>query len=132
MKKAILSTIIFTIFLLPAYSQDFYNVKYISNYDGDTIKFDLDPNLPEIFRFVPLRLCGIDTPEIKSNTIKALTARDFVKNELTSAKQINLIDCKNDKYFRINCKVVYDGKDLTKELLDKELGYPYYGGTKRK
>lgn len=119
-------------FALPAISQDFYNVKYMSNYDGDTIKFNLGSNLPEIFRFIPLRLYGIDTPEIKSNTIKALTARDFVKNELTSARQINLIDCKNDKYFRINCRVVYDGKDLTKELLEQELGYPYYGGTKKK
>lgn len=80
---------------------------------------------------MPLRLYGIDTPEIKSKNPKAYIARDFVKNELSAAKQINLVSCKDDKYFRINCSINYDGKDLTMELLNRGLGYPYYGGKKR-
>ena len=129
----------FIIFLLITYSitaqaEDFYNVKYISNYDGDTINFDLGENLPNIFRYIPLRLYGIDTPEIKTKNIeekiKAQCAKDFVKNELINSQEINLINCKKDKYFRINCSVIYDGKNLTEILLKNNLGYQYYGGHK--
>lgn len=119
-----------------ASAENFYDVKYISNYDGDTIRFDLGEDLPEIFRFMPLRLYGIDTKEIRSKSKEekqqAIEARDFVKNELSKAKMINLVDCKNDKYFRINCRVNYDEKDLTDELLKNGHGYKYYGGKKIK
>lgn len=115
-----------------SFAQDFNNVKYIRNYDGDTINFDLGCNLPDLFRYMPLRLYGIDTPEIKSKNPTAYKARDFVKSELSSAAQINLVNCSSDKYFRILCRVNYDGKDLTNELLKRGYGYEYYGGTKRK
>lgn len=133
MKKLTISlTILLSISLsLSVSAQDFYNVKYLSNYDGDTIKFDLGCNLPDIFRFIPLRLYGIDTPEMKSKSVGAYTARDFVKNELSHSKNINLINCKDDKYYRIDCLVNYDGKDLTTELLKRGYGYEYYGGKKR-
>lgn len=121
---------------LPVFAQDFNNVKFIKNHDGDTFTFDLGTNLPELFREMPLRLYGIDTPEIvtKNNNekIKAVQARDFAKKELMLAKQINLVNCGKDKYFRINCRINYDGKDLTTELLNHNLGYPYFGGTKQK
>lgn len=129
MKKLIL---IISLLCLPVMAQDFNNVKYMSNYDGDTIKFDIGPSVPEIFRFMPTRLYGIDTPEIKSKNPVALLARNFVKSELKSAKCISLKDCKGDKYFRLNCQIEYDGKNLTQELLKRNYGYEYYGGTKRK
>lgn len=118
-----------------AYAQDFNNVKYMRNYDGDTITFDLGANVPEIFRTMPLRLYGIDTPEIKAKTLqereRAINARDFVTQQMKDAHIINLADCKGDKYFRILCSVRYDGKDLTTELLQRGMGYEYYGGTKK-
>jgi micrococcal nuclease len=132
MKKTILTLILFTLITIPVSAQDFYNVKYLNNYDGDTIKFDLGCNLPDLFRYIPLRLYGIDTPEIKSKNPIAIKAKDFVKNELTLANQINLLNCKEDKYYRIDCSVNYDGKDLTTELLNLGYGYPYYGKTKQK
>lgn len=128
MKKLL---IILLLLASPTLAQDFNNVKYLFNYDGDTIKFDLGTNLPDLFRYMPLRLYGIDTPEIKSKNINAFVARDFVKSELSNAKQINLCECKDDKYFRINCRVNYDNKDLTQELLKRKLGYEYYGGKKK-
>ncbi len=139
MKKSFVFILIF-IFALPVLSQDFKNVKYISNYDGDTIKFDLGDNLPEIFRYIPLRLYGIDTPEIKSKCtqekISAQKAKKFVADELTNADTINLTNCKSDKYFRINCCVEYyilnEKKDLTDQLLKNNFGYKYYGGKKQK
>lgn len=134
MKRLVI--VLFFIFFIPIYcnAQTFCNVKYLSNYDGDTIRFDLGENLPPIFRYIPLRLQGIDTPEIKGKTEserkKALIVKQFVKDELSSAKQIDLINCKKDKYFRINCRVEYDGKDLTDILIEKSYGYEYYGGKK--
>lgn len=116
---------------LPAFAQDFYNVKFIKNYDGDTFTFDLGSGLPDLFRTIPVRLYGIDTPEIKSRTKAATDARDFAHNEITNAKQVNLVECSKDKYFRILCKIQYDGKDLTTELLNRDMGYAYYGGKKQ-
>lgn len=132
--KRFLVLIVFIFFIQPVFSQDFNDVKYIRNHDGDTIIFDLGDNLPDIFRYTPVRVYGIDTPEIKTKNAcempKAIVARDFVKNELTPAKLINLIDCKKDKYNRIDCTVNYDNKDLTKELLKRGYGYEYFGGKK--
>ena len=81
-----------------------------------------------------LRLYGIDTPELSSKNKKerrrALKAKKFVQQKLKGAKMINLKDCRKDKYFRLNCRVEYDNKDLTKELLKRHYGYEYYGGKK--
>lgn len=129
-------TLLFLVFLsLPALAQqDFHNVKYVKNYDGDTYTFDLGKDVPELFRTMPLRLYGIDTPEIRTkNAIekqKAIQVRDFAQGELRNAKVINLVDCKGDKYFRLLCSVRYDGKDLTQELLKRKMGYEYFGGKK--
>lgn len=134
-KCLILTILVSSFFINPAFAHDFNNVKFIRNYDGDTIYFDLGNNLPDLFRYTPIRLYGIDTPEIKAKCedehTNALTAKSFVYNELSKAKQINLVECKKDKYFRIDCRVNYDGKDLTKELLQRGYGYEYYGGKKK-
>lgn len=122
------------VFALPACCQDFRGVKYIKNYDGDTYTFDLGEGVPELFRTMPLRLYGIDTPEMRAKNPqekeKAVQAKNFGQSELVGAKQIDLVNCKDDKYFRILCSVNYDGKDLTGELLKRNMGYPYYGGKK--
>ncbi len=119
-----------------AFATDFNNVKYLSNYDGDTIRFDLCGDYPYLFRFMPMRLYGIDTPEIKTHDKAekraALKAKNFVKKELSNAKVINLKNCKKDKFFRLLCCVEYDKKDLTQELLKRNYGYAYYGKRKQK
>ena len=44
---------------------DINNVKFVSCYDGDTCTFNL-PNVTPLFgREIPVRLFGIDTPEMK-------------------------------------------------------------------
>ena len=116
-------------------ADDLNNVKYLSNYDGDTIRFDIQGDYPKIFRFMPLRLYGIDTPEIRTKDENerriANRAKNFVKKELKKAKNINLKGCKKDKYFRLLCRVEYDNKDLTTELLKRRYGCEYYGGKKQ-
>lgn len=116
-------------------SQDFYDVRMLRNHDGDTMVFNL-PNLPPLFSTMPVRLYGIDTPEIISKdpceVSEGIKARNFVHDELIKAKSINLTGCTKDKYFRLLCSVKYDTKDLTTELLNKNMGYAYYGDKKKK
>jgi len=134
-KKIVIMLFIGIFCYLPTCAQDFNNVKFIKNHDGDTFTFDLGDSLPELFRTMPLRLYGIDTPEVGTKNLceksKGLMVRDFAHNELTNAKQINLVDCSKDKYFRILCRVNYDGKDLTNELLNRNYGYAYFGEKKK-
>jgi len=117
-------------------AENITNVKYIGNYDGDTVSFNIS-NLPDVFgKDIHVRLYGIDTPEKKSkNKCEkdiAILAQKFVEQELSNAKVIVLEDCKRDKYFRILAEINYDGKDLTTELLERGYGYIYYGDTKKK
>ena len=135
MKKYIL--LVCLCMITPVYASktyDFINVKYIRNHDGDTIIFDLGNNIPEPFRYGVVRLYGIDTPEVSTKNTNekraGIIARDFAHNELVNAKQINLTECSKDKYFRILCRVKYDNKDLTIELLNHGYGYAYYGDKK--
>jgi len=133
--KKLLIILIIILFIYPAQADDFNNVKFIKNHDGDTFTFFLGENLPELFQTMKVRLYGIDTPEVGTKNLcekqKGLMVRDFAKNELIQAKQINLVNCSADKYFRILCRVEYDGKDLTNELLNRGYGYAYYGDKKK-
>ena len=48
-------------------------VEYVRNYDGDTITVNI-PNTPPIIGIkMPIRISGIDTPEIKGKTIEQIT-----------------------------------------------------------
>ena len=44
---------------------NFNNVKYVRNYDGDTVKVNI-PEIPRLFgEEISVRIRGIDTPEIR-------------------------------------------------------------------
>lgn len=113
---------------------DIRNVEYIRNYDGDTITVDIK-NYPDIIgKSILIRVSGVDTPEIRGecDTEKewAVMSKEFVENELTRAKRIDILSPERGKYFRIIGNVVYDGKSLTEELIKGGYGVPYDGGTK--
>lgn len=134
MKKLLL---IFTLLLSTnAYGYDFKKVQYLSNYDADTVKFNIKNTHPLLGNKMNVRVYGIDTPELRTKNKcekkLAIESRDFVKKELTKAKKIVLKDCIRGKYFRLVCSIEYDGKDLTTLLLQKNYGYVYYGDTKEK
>ena len=108
--------------------------KVISVYDGDTFRVNID-NLPPILgQNIAIRVNGIDTPEIRgkcqSEKDLAIKARDFVRSQLFNAKVIELANIQRGKYFRIVADVIIDEQRLTDLLLDKKLGYRYYGGKK--
>ena len=113
---------------------DIENVRFVKNYDGDTLTVNISGYPDIIGRNIQIRVLGIDTPELKgrcdNEVLKAVEAKTFIHNELTKASRIDIIEVGRDKYFRIDGDVVYDGKSLRKEMLDRGYAIPYDGGTK--
>ncbi len=111
-------------------------VRFEKNYDGDTITVQIPGVHPLLGRDIPVRVYGIDTPEMRGKAPcekeRAKEARDLVRDVLTKAKQIELRNLQRDKYFRILAEVVADGVALRQKLIDAKLAYPYDGGTKAK
>ena len=111
------------------------NVRYVKNYDGDTVTVDISGVLPLIGDNISVRIRGIDTPELRgkcqSEKDKARIAKRLVKAELRRAKTIDLHRVGRGKYFRIIADVKYDGKDLGQVLIKNKLAVPYNGGKKK-
>lgn len=120
-----------------AFASDYPNIEnvvFIKNYDGDTITVDI-PGYPDIIgKEIPVRVHGIDAPEIKGicdeEVLRAVEAKRFVNEMLTGASNIDIIDVSRDKYFRIDGDIIYDGKSLKKEMLNRGYAIPYDGGEK--
>ena len=106
--------------------------KVISVYDGDTFRVDIESLPPIVGKNIPIRLNGVDTPEIQGKCQYerdlALKARDFVRNKLANAKEIKLTNLQRGKYFRVVANVLLDGVSLEQDLLENELAYMYGGG----
>ena len=137
-----LHTILATTLLLLSFSSQagvsygtFTVTKVISVYDGDTFRVDIDELSPIAGKNIPIRVNGVDTPEIQgkcdSEKELAIEARDYVAGLLDNADEISLVNIERGTYFRIVAVVMIDGVNLTELLIDKGLGYAYTGGTKR-
>lgn len=114
----------------------FHCVKYIKNYDADTITVSISAVHPLLGEKVSVRVKGIDAPEIKGKLPcekeQARTAQRLIENLLQRAKRIDLQNVERDKYFRILADVIIDGQDVKQILLKNKLAYGYEGGTKLK
>ena len=111
-------------------------VKYIKNYDGDTVTVKLPDVHPLFGDNISVRIDGIDTAEVKTKDqcekTNARTARKLVQSVLSKAKSIELRNVKRGKYFRIVADVVADGKSVKDILVLNNLAVAYDGGTKTK
>lgn len=111
-------------------------VKYLKNYDGDTITFDIPGVHALLGNKISVRVAHLDTPEVKGKLPcekdAARTAQRLIENLLKNAKRIDLVNVQRDKYFRILADVRVDGLDLKDTLLKNKLAYAYEGGTKQK
>lgn len=129
--------------LMELSANSFYKVSLASVYDGDTFKVYLACRYPLFCQKIPVRVKGIDCPELKTKDPcerqAALKAKEFTKDFLKSGPII-LRNCQKDKYFRLLCDVFvrdidnpkkYE-KSLSQALLAKDLAVPYNGGTKQK
>ena len=110
---------------------DYGSVKaeFVRNYDGDTITVNI-PGYPSIVgKNISIRVRGIDTPEIKGKSDKekrlARRAREFVGFLLNNADEIELRNIQRGKYFRIVADVFFDGKNLSKILIAKNIASKY-------
>jgi len=137
MKKAVISILL--LLLLPALSfskdyGDYQGAVYISNYDGDTIKFDLPGLHPIIGNKINIRVNGIDTPEIRGKCeqekYSAEQAREMVADILKDAEKIDLKNMERGRYFRIAADVFADGESLADILIEAGMAVRYNGGKK--
>jgi micrococcal nuclease len=108
--------------------------KVIKVYDGDTIT--VAAKLPiaksPIYRF-PVRLTGIDSPEIKGKSNEEITlakkSRDAL-SELILGKNVKLVNVSTEKYGRLLADVYIEGIHVNRWMLDNKYAIPYDGGTK--
>jgi len=106
-----------------------------SIYDADTFRVNIS-SWPEIIgKRVPVRVLGIDAPEIrgKCETEKKMArqAKQFTVAALRKGKEIVLHDIQRGKYFRILARVSIDGQDLGRQLIQAGLARAYDGGTRQ-
>ena len=111
-------------------------VKYLKNYDADTITFQIPNVHPLIGEKISVRVKHIDSPEIKGKLPcekdVARTSKRLIENMLKNGKRIDLVNIERDKYFRILADVKIDGKDVADTLIKNNLAYAYEGETKQK
>ncbi|MBB1388745.1 thermonuclease family protein [Shewanella sp. SG44-6] len=108
----------------PAYIVDVVKIKSV--YDGDTFRGYFDKNNQE-----PIRIKDVDTPEIngkcESEISNAFAARDFLKSTLNSAASIQLVDPSRDRFNRVLAKVLVDGNDLARIIINSGHGRAWTG-----
>jgi len=107
----------------------------IKVYDGDTITiatklpFDNSP----LYRF-PVRLHGIDAPEIKGKNEdekRAAKASQKALADLILHKNVTLKNVTTEKYGRILANVFFEDINISEWMLKNNLAVPYDGGTKK-
>lgn len=117
-------------------NKTFRCVKFIKNYDGDTITVSIPDTHPLFGKNIPVRVFGVDAPEIKTKDKCEKEAGRMAKNLVTSllknAKNIEIRNVQRDKYFRILGEVYSDGINIREILIKNQLAYEYYGKTKKK
>ncbi|MDT8447513.1 MAG: thermonuclease family protein [bacterium] len=107
-------------------------VQFRGCYDGDTCYFDFPRVRPAMFgQDRPVRLLGIDAPEIKGDCpgeIQAAEqARDALVAKLQKARRIVIDTPGLDKYHRILGRVTADGLDLSAWMIRRGLAREYQG-----
>ena len=108
--------------------------KVIKVYDGDTITIASKLPYPSspIYKF-PVRLLGIDCPEIKGSTENeknlAKSARDALSARI-NGKMVTLKNVGNEKYGRLLADVYLGDENMNQWMLDNNYAVKYDGGTK--
>jgi micrococcal nuclease len=105
-------------------------------YDGDTFFVDIEGcNIDLLCRDVPVRVRGIDAPELKGKCsqekAQAIAARDRLRQLVSSPNQIILVNPERDKYFRILADVTSSGVDVATAMLTGKEVTPYDGKVRR-
>lgn len=105
-----------------------YKATYRSNYDGDTIRFDIDLGFNIIFRNQVIRVLGVNTPELRGEEKEyGKEIRDVVKAHLEGAEEIIVKTHKDSKgkYGRWLAEIEFDGVNLNQILKDMGFAHDY-------
>ena len=103
----------------------------LSVHDGDTLTVDLPCDIPSVCKAMPIRLSGIDTPELtdKRPEIRQLarTARYKVQELTTPPHKVEMRILGRDKYFRLDAAIFSDGVSIAETLKAEGLARAYDG-----
>lgn len=113
----------------------FTQVELESCYDGDTCRFTLVGEHPLLGKNIPVRLLGIDTPEMEARCLAeqraAAKAQQALEAKLRKAKQLEIRVKAKDAYGRLLGRVFADKADVGQWMLDKGYARPYVGGSRK-
>ena len=88
--------------------------------DGDTFACDINEHSAIAGKDIPIRLRGINTPELRSKDEEerkfATIEKQRLSDLLNNARVIELRNIDRDKYFRIDADVYIDGIDILTQL----------------
>jgi len=118
-----------------AHVKHFTGVEFVNAYDGDTFTVNI-PGVPDVFgRLISVRVRGVDAPEIRGRCTDerylAMRARNWVREKMSNAKEIELTEPERGKYFRIVASVKVDGMDLGIALQERGYAVKYTGSGPR-
>ncbi|MGB0747159.1 MAG: thermonuclease family protein [Magnetospiraceae bacterium] len=105
----------------------------VSITDGDTIQVTAEA-WPGMYYHGPVRLRGVDTPELRGKCAsekRAARLAAFALETLILGKDVLLTDIAEDKYGRVLARVWIDGRDAAEILVMHEFGRPYAGGRRK-
>ena len=94
-----------------------YRALIVSVYDGDTVRADIDLGFGFWASRRPLRLAGIDAPEIRRPTLQAgRAARDYLRR-LVLGKDVLVRTCKPGKYGRWLAEIYLDQRHVNQLMV---------------
>lgn len=104
--------------------------KIRSVYDGDTFRVDVKEWPALVGDNIPIRLRGIDTPEIRGSKCVAerrlaYKVRDSLRAYLNPGSLYKLLDYGRGTFFRVVGRVTKDGKDVGEWLIDNGYAQTY-------
>jgi len=113
----------------------FHNVVFHRCYHAHSCFVSI-PHVPKIFGDVILiRIAGIETPEILGKCDKekelAVKARNFVNTLLENAREIELYDLERGEHFNLTARIMANGENVSKLLVDQKFALPASEKTKK-
>lgn len=104
--------------------------RIVSCTDGDTFRIAVD-TWPAFFgQSIPVRVRGVNCPELRSRYLPirtaAIGAKNFTNELLFNASEVVLLNVQRGKYFRLVADVQIDGRDLKSLLINAGHGVPTF------
>ncbi len=97
-----------------------YRARVRSVYDGDTIRLDIDLGLKVWIYNEPVRLYGINAPELRgSQKEQGILARDYLKEQIDGRDVfIQTLRDRRGKYGRWLACISLDGIDINRKMVE--------------